>query len=253
MEIKRLTALAAATVPRKVKPTMWLIHATRGPVVQEAQGVATIDWFTRSAPTNGGLWAPTADVLIDHAGNVYEFRDIPNERGNYSAGYGDVGPFYGWAADEKAISVELAQSDQLEPFTAATIEALITYVRQRTKDWNLDIPAKRLYYWDQLFSTQVPRGWIGHEDTANGQRLGKTDPGDKFPWEYVLAKVAAPEVDTVDMSAPVYTVTKAVKTAVLGKLWAYETVGAYADKVAAEWSPSPRGPEWVSVRADVRV
>ena len=244
MEIKRLTALAAATVPRKVKPTMWLIHATRGPVVQEAQGVATIDWFTRSAPTNGGEWAPTADVLIDHRGNVYEFRDIPNERGNYSAGYGDVGPFYGWAADEKAISVELAQSDQLEPFTDATIEALIAYVRQRTKDWALDIPALRLPYWTQLLGAQVPRGWIGHEETANGRLYGKTDPGREFPWEYVLAKVAAPEV---------YVVTKAVKSAVLGKLWAYEAVGAYAESVAAEWSPSSRGPGWITVKADVRV
>ncbi len=47
----------------------------------------------------------------------------------------------------------------------------------------------RIESWSQLRSEAVPEGFIGHEDTANGVKLGKTDPGAAFPWTTFLDMV----------------------------------------------------------------
>lgn len=39
-----------------------------------------------------------------------------------------------------------------------------------------------------------PRGFTAHDETANGKKLGKTDPGPRWPWDDFLALVRSPRV-----------------------------------------------------------
>ncbi len=174
------------------KPRLFIIHATRGHTTLQLQDDATLNWF-QYAPDRGG-WGSTADVLISADDDfIYEFGDIMREHSAWSAGYGALGPRYEYGADEWAISIELAQTDAQEPFTQHVIDKLIWYVRKRAADFDLDIPAVHLTSWSQRTSADVPTGFIGHDETANGRKTGKSDPGYRFPWAEVMRRVAEKE------------------------------------------------------------
>lgn len=190
--IKKVHRPSYARRLRTETPRLWLIHATRGHVDLELQDDATLNWFVY-APDQGG-WASTADVLISaDDDNIYEFGDIMREHSSWSAGYGALGSRYEHGADEFAISIELAQTHEQEPFTDHVIDKLVWYIRQRSKDFGLAIPAEHITYWSQRTHVDVPTGFIGHDETANGRKTGKSDPGYQFPWDEVLRRVSAPE------------------------------------------------------------
>ncbi len=51
------------------------------------------------------------------------------------------------------------------------------------------IPPVRLPSWSQKRTEDIPRGYVGHEDLANGVRLGKSDPGPQWDWDHFLSRV----------------------------------------------------------------
>lgn len=181
------------------KPRLWIIHATRGHTTLNLQDDATLNWF-QYAPDRGG-WGSTADVLISADDDlIYEFGDIMREHSAWSAGYGSLGPPYEYGADEWGISIELAQTHEAEPFTAHVIDKLVWYIRKRSGDFGLDIPAYHLTEWSQRTSLPVPTGFIGHDETANGRKTGKSDPGHQFPWDEVLRRVKGDPVQLPPLS-----------------------------------------------------
>lgn len=187
-EVRKTYRPSYTTRPRIERPRLFLIHATRGHTSLNLQDDATLNWF-RNAPDRGG-WGSTADVLISADDDIiWEFGDIMHERSAWSAGYGSLGSRYEWGADEWAVSIELAQTASQEPFSEHVLDKLVWYVRQRSRDFGLDIPAVHVAHWTQRRSDPVPAGWIGHDETANGRKSGKSDPGEQFPWDDVLARV----------------------------------------------------------------
>lgn len=169
-------------------PSLFIIHATRGHTTLNLQDDATLNWFQQS-PDRGG-WGSTADVLISSDDDfIYEFGDIMREHSTWSAGYGALGPSYEYGADEWGISIELAQTDQQEPFTAKVIDKLVWYVQTRSRDFRLAIPPIHVTDWNQRRTGAVPSGFIGHDETANGRKTKKSDPGKQFPWDSFLARV----------------------------------------------------------------
>ena len=46
--------------------------------------------------------------------------------------------------------------------------------------------------------TQTKKGLIGHEDSEQGERDGKSDPGPKFDWNHCLALVRARQPGPAD-------------------------------------------------------
>lgn len=198
-EIRKTSRPSFTRRIRTKTPTLWLLHATRGHTSLALQDDATLNWFC-NAPDKGG-WGSTADVLISADDDlIWEFGDIFREHSAWSAGYGGLGPSYEYGADEWAISIELAQTDQHEPFSEKVIDKLAWYIRERSRDFKLDIPAVHVTSWDQRRNGSVPTGFIGHDETANGRKTGKSDPGKQFPWEDFLRRVKGEPVKKPPLS-----------------------------------------------------
>ena len=201
---------AYAHMPREVwPPRLGLVHATRGHTSLELQDQATVNWFTGGAGDRGG-WSPTADLLVSaDEDRVWVFEEsiaaLRHWRSSFSAGYGSLGMAREWAADEQSISMEIAQSHLLEPYDDATIVRAAWLWRRVMDELGFRLPPLRVPSWSQLRVYTVPVGFIGHEDTANGVRGGKTDPGDKFPWPRFLALVQ--EEDDMTLKIPSSTET----------------------------------------------
>ena len=202
-------------------------HATRGATGMDRQVGATENWF--SNPINGldaqgdpKGWGSSADLVLgpDYRKGgqivIVEFGDWLNTYSTWSAGYGERGQ-HTLPASRSGIAIEVAQpagKDSLgrytgsptaafESFDEATVEACVWLARhcnERIVDAGGEpIPAVRIPAWDQ--HQPIPRGHIGHEDLANGLKLGKHDPGFLFPWGRLLDGLAAdgPAGPSIDM------------------------------------------------------
>lgn len=193
--IERIAYSGVARRHRAQDPRLIIVHATRGPTTPERQVEATINWFARvnvveRARRRLAGWSPMADFAVGY-GRVVQIGDYRTTRSNWSAGYGRHGPGVEWGADEWSIAIEVAQSDRLEPYDAQTIDDLVWLCRRLITEFP-SIAPRRIVTWDQRRGEPVPSGLIGHEDTAHGLRTGKSDPGPRFPWDDVLARLTTP-------------------------------------------------------------
>ena len=179
------------------------IHATRGPVPMDRQVMATENWFS-GQPDRGG-WGSSADFVVgpdERVGGevvIVSFGDYLRTFSSWSAGYGSFGAAQEWGAAEVGVAIEVAQPDNETSFTAETVAAVVWLCEQI----NLGIsgaggdpiPAAHITHWDQRRDTPVPRGYIGHDELANGVRLGKTDPGKMWDWPGFLALLTPEPLD----------------------------------------------------------
>lgn len=178
------------------------IHATRGPTTMESQVQATENWFA-NGPDRGG-WGASADFVVgpDHREGgkivIVQFLDWIRQFSSWSAGYGSGGAATTYGAAEVGIAIEVAQppstvggkyvgGESDVPFTEATMDAtawLCNHLNDELERLGgTRIPSQHIDTWDQLRLNPIPRGFIGHEDLANGQRRGKTDPGQMWDWD----------------------------------------------------------------------
>ncbi len=186
----------------------------RGAVSPDLQLQATVNWFTTRNPIVRARrrlqgWGPMADFGIGFSPKVgrveiVQFGDPLTTRANWAAGYGAHGSHLDWGVDEVALAIELDQSAKMEPYREETIDALVELAL-----WlphiGVEIEPVYLGAWDQLKSEPIPTGWLGHDDTANGWRLGKSDPGLQFKWEAFIRRItpAPPALEPVpDPSTP---------------------------------------------------
>ncbi len=194
------------TAKRTLPLAMIIKHSTRGQGAQGAQAGATINWFSdsRAFPrgSSHGSWGSSALAVIGvdpneplltrfHSGSVLDVRPT------WAAGYGGLGPRLEYGADELGASIEYAQSASQEPYRPEQYVAGGTWCawiradqRARGQD---PVPLVRLGRWRQLRGQPIPRGFLGHEDTQNGVKLGKTDPGPLFDYDRLFAAVRGAE------------------------------------------------------------
>jgi len=189
------------------------IHATRGPVPMDRQVQATENWFAdgRETPDGNdhGTWGSSADFVIgpDHrAGGetvIVRFGDWLQTFSSWSAGLGEAGTI---GAATVGVAIELAQPLQQHPFTEETIDGLVwlcEHINDQLEQAGVGrVPAQRIDSWDQNAANGVPRGYIGHEDLANGKKLTKTDPGSLFPWADLINRVGGAPTLGVTPTAP---------------------------------------------------
>ena len=202
INIQRYKVPSFARAPRTQPISLVCIHATRGATTMDKQYQATVNWFTN--PPNLGGYAPAADVVIGAKGEVGEFW-VPDANGNesdwrtshatWAAGYGN-GNVPEWGVDEVALSIEMAQPAPVngvyEPFTQASIDALVEFLTQRFQ-WGMlpGVALRHVDFLDQRRDWKPPSGFVGHDRTENGVKLGKSDPGPLFPINEVLARIGA--------------------------------------------------------------
>ena len=189
------------------------IHATRGPTIMADQVEATVNWFANNRPfsqgNNHGSWGSSADFVVgpyDGGIAIFEFGDWLHTYSSWSAGFGVYGARLEHGASEHAVAIEVSQpprmvggeyqpGDSDVPFTPETLDALTWlagYINDElVRAGGTVIPPVRIPYWDQLIGQPIPRGWIGHEDLANGHKGGKSDPGQMFDWDAFLASLEA--------------------------------------------------------------
>lgn len=170
-----------ASRPAGCVPKLVIVHATRGATTQAMQYTATKNWFNN--PSNPG---GCATVVISHEGQLCRFMDELRQIPQWSAGYGGGA---GWACDHWGLSMELAQSDKQEPFDPRTIDraALVA------AEWCKKYAIAPTHLGNITQGGQAPpfTGIVGHDETENGRRLGKSDPGAAFPWPAFITKVNA--------------------------------------------------------------
>lgn len=173
------------------------LHATRGPVSMELQVMATEHWF--ASPANDhGTWGASADFVIgpdirEHGEiAIVRFGDWIESFSSWSAGFGVRGAGT-IGASTRGVAIEIAQPDNETDFTDETIEGLV-WLCQRidaaiVAAGGVAVPPQHIAFWDQRAGEAAPRGYIGHDELANGVALGKSDPGDRFPWDGFIARL----------------------------------------------------------------
>ncbi len=186
-------------------------HATRGATSMDRQVAATENWFANPANDRGG-WGGSADFVVGpdlrKGGRIeiVQFGRWWESYSSWSAGFGAPGTI---PAAIHGVAIEVAQPmgrDRLgnftddvnanfDDFTPETVEACIwlaNHINEKLQSLGrAPIPSVRIPSWDQSPGRPIPRGHIGHDDLANGQRLGKSDPGFLFPWQRLLDGIAA--------------------------------------------------------------
>jgi hypothetical protein len=174
--------------PAGTSPRIIIVHATRGASAQAVQYAATKSWFNSTG--NGSAaqgWGGCATIVIGQDGQKCTFMDELREVPRFSAGYGSFSEPNGWCADYWGLSMELAQSAAQEDFDPRTIERAAMQIAEWCKRYGID-PVHRQYL-DQRGAQPAQTGIVGHDELENGRKLGKTDPGPKFPWTQFMARV----------------------------------------------------------------
>jgi len=194
------------------------LHATRGPTTLGLQVQATENWFANQDDKGG--WGSSADYVVGPDDRVsgevvlVSFGDSLRTFGSWSAGYGSIGASQEWGAAEVGVAIEIAQDKIDTPYSAQTVAAvawLCHDINQRIREaGGVPVPAVRLDYWNQRRDAPIPRGYLSHEDLANGVRLGKSDVGPMWPWDDFMALMAEDEPE--DMSPDVSSLEAAIAT-----------------------------------------
>lgn len=139
------------------------IHATRGPgdrTLEEEYRIAVNYLTTPGTPASAQFVVGPSEVT----------RLVRDEDSS-------------WHASENnrtALSIEFAQPSSLPPFTEFQYRAGAEIVYEWCQSYG--IPPVRVF-------SQAHRGVIGHEDSEQGKRFGKTDPGSQFNWSYFMSLV----------------------------------------------------------------
>ncbi len=164
-------------LPRLVGPRLRyikgvMIHSTRGGRSAGDDGPGTERWGNH--PDNpGAFW----DGLVYESGQ--QVRGCPGENSLqplWSAGLGDNGT---WSAQDFYFQLELAQGRAEDPFTEEELTSAAQWVAELARIHGFAI--RRIDFLVQV--GLPPEGICSHEDSANGGRLGKSDPGPMFPWD----------------------------------------------------------------------
>lgn len=183
------------------------LHATRGPTTLERQVAATENWFSNPAPfpqgNDHGSWGSAADFLLgpDYRSGggivIVQFGNWLKGFGSWSAGFGARGTAVEYGAAEFGVAIEIAQAprqehgkympgDSDQPFSDELVIA-VAWLCEHIND-ELDkvgvqrVPPVHINGWSQQLSDGIPRGYIGHEELANGRKGGKSDPGRMWDW-----------------------------------------------------------------------
>ena len=184
--------------PPNVTPNLWgirdianrdirgvMLHETRSGSPEIEDGGSAENWFGSPANARGGnppTWCSMTEVLIWEMGDQVIYTDHRNQYAAWTAGWGE---FYTgtWPAGKFYIQIEIAHGTGVEPYNPTQLDSVAQLVAEYSIEYKF--PLVKIPF---LYQTEnpKPRGIATHKDSANGKKLGKTDPGSAFPWSEFL-------------------------------------------------------------------
>lgn len=136
-----------------------VIHATRSGVsMNPSEFEGTLNYMSRPGTTSSH-W-----VIARDGRTARVVHDV------YQA-------WHGQEDNDNAWGIELEQGDEADGFTPAQLDSLVRVCCGYIEDFGVAAV-------HATASTQA--GFIGHQETAQGRRNGKSDPGRLFPWEWFI-------------------------------------------------------------------
>lgn len=158
------------------------VHATRSGHSAGDDGPGTENWFGHPANgtvANGGAMA---DMIIYESGQ--QVQCIHWELDEQPLWAGGWGGSETWNAQQFYIHVEMAQGTIDDPFTPEQMESLAQFTAEMARRYAFVV--QRILFLSQV--GKAPDGICDHEHSANGVKLGKSDPGPLFPWSDFIAR-----------------------------------------------------------------
>lgn len=161
--------------PLPVLGTHVMIHATRsGKSGNPNELEGTLSWFKTGSAAAGQ--PVSAQWVIDYDGT--KVRVILDD-------------WQAWHAGEHnavAFGIEICQGVESDGFTDEQLNSLVVICKGYMAGY--DIPP--------VFDPDMTgSGFLGHEDSPQGRRAGKSDPGIEFPWADFLARLRGEEEDMI--------------------------------------------------------
>lgn len=143
-----------------------VIHATRSGVSNNPNEVTgTLNWFKNASAQVSSHWVIGRDGL--------KIRVIPDHHQAWHAGEHNATHW----------GIELAQGVEDDGFTQVQIDALVAVCKGYRDDFG--VPAVHA-------PSVLIRGFLGHQETVQGKKSGKTDPGKLFPWDTFITALNPP-------------------------------------------------------------
>jgi hypothetical protein len=168
------TILSANLYPgwSDIVPKLVVIHSTRSgrsdaDWTDDKEMAATLSWFLTSASNASAHWVVSATEKVrvvldtDRSWHAKEFSHV-------------------------AYGIELTQPLRSTPYTEGHYRNLVEVCRDYVA---MGVPVRHL----PRISQQVGKGFTGHEETAQGVRDGKSDPGPVFDWDKFIAMLTPQE------------------------------------------------------------
>lgn len=160
------TSFSPHSNPFRPAGTGVVIHATRsGKPGFAMELAATLNWFANPDSQVSSHW------VIGRQGE--KVRVIADTAQAWHAGEHNATHF----------GIELEQGVESDGFTDAQIDALVEVCRGYVEDFGI-APVHS--------PSTLMSGFIGHQETVQGKRAGKTDPGKLFPWDRFIALLSPP-------------------------------------------------------------
>jgi N-acetyl-anhydromuramyl-L-alanine amidase AmpD len=147
---------------RRAETVGVVIHSTRGGTADaETDYRATINWFLNPASE------VSAHMVV---GPSRVCRMVPDDEVAWHAGENN----------HTHLGMEIAQTRVDAPYSDSQYRAAAAVVRGWCERYG--IPMEHV-------GSQTQRGLIGHQETEQGRRVGKSDPGPTFNWDYFMRLV----------------------------------------------------------------
>jgi len=154
------------------------IHSTRSGNSGGDDGPGTENWANNPA-NPGAFW----DALIYENGQQVKCTNWErDEQPLWAGGQGDGNT---WSAQENYIHLEFAQGLISDPFTPAQMESGAQWIAEMARVHGF--PVQRIEFLAQ--TGPRPYGLCDHEHSANGRKLGKSDPGPQFGWAALIERI----------------------------------------------------------------
>lgn len=204
------------------------IHASRSGISDGDDGPRTERWMFN---TNNGSaaqgWGGSCDLIIFETGErVIVNPDYRHYDSTFSAGFGLTS--FTWSCGWYYRQIEMAQGQTADAYTFAQIDSLAEYLVAE------GVAPVRIPWLSQTLGTTPPPGICTHEDSENGRKLGKSDPGPMFPWAQLFERMAARSNTEEDDFMAALTDDEQREILAMARFWSAKVSWSGKDETRAE-------------------